>query len=193
MILSKRQEQILQVSIKIIATQGIQNFTTKNLAKEIGISEPALYRHYRNKLAIMKGIIRYFRITMKPAFQQVEIAEKSLEKLESFFLNHLQIFNQNPHIAKVIFSEANFQNEEELINMMNSIMNQSQQKIREMIGQGQKSGEISKAVNSLNLSRIIIGTLRFLIIQWTMSGLVFDLEAEGNALWQDLKNLIMDK
>ncbi|MFO7895770.1 MAG: TetR/AcrR family transcriptional regulator [Candidatus Cloacimonadales bacterium] len=193
MILSKRQEQILQVSIKIIATQGIQNFTTKNLAKEIGISEPALYRHYRNKLAIMKGVIRYFRITMKPAFQQVETAEKSLEKLESFFLNHLQIFNQNPHIAKVIFSEANFQNEEELINMMNSIMNQSQQKIREMIGQGQQSGEISKAVNSLNLSRIIIGTLRFLIIQWTMSGLVFDLEAEGNALWQDIKNLIMDK
>ena len=42
--LSERQEQIIEESIKLIDNKGIQGFTIKNLSKEIGISEPGIYK-----------------------------------------------------------------------------------------------------------------------------------------------------
>jgi len=188
---SKRQHQIIETAIKIIARKGIQNLTTKNLAKEIGISEPALYRHFNNKLELLKGIIKYFRIFMNPAFGKMEEAETPIQKIEEFFIAHLKIFNHNCDLAKVIFSEANFQNEEILINSMNAIMNKSQQKLIAIIAKGQELNEIQGGISSLNISRIIIGSIRFMVIQWTMSGMIFDLETEGKQFWSDLRKMIV--
>lgn len=100
--------------------------------------------------------------------------------------------NNNYNFAKVIFSESNFQNDETLINSINIMMNKSQQKIKSVILQGQAINEIHSEQNALNISRIIIGSLRFLVIQWTMSGMVFDLEGEGLQLWNDIKKLIVN-
>ncbi len=44
-----RQKQIIQESIQLIADKGIQGLTIKNISKSIGISEPAIYRHFDNK------------------------------------------------------------------------------------------------------------------------------------------------
>ena len=44
--LTKRQKEIINTSSDLIATGGIQNFTMKSLSKDIGISEPAIYRHF---------------------------------------------------------------------------------------------------------------------------------------------------
>jgi len=191
-VFSKRQQQIIETAIKLIAEKGIQNLTIKNISKEIGITEPALYRHFDNKLEILKGIIQYFSIIMKPAFESMQKENQPIQQIENFFFSHLRILNNNYNFAKVIFSESNFQNDETLINSINIMMNKSQQKIKSVILQGQAINEIHSEQNALNISRIIIGSLRFLVIQWTMSGMVFDLEGEGLQLWNDIKKLIVN-
>ena len=44
--LSKRQKEIIGAAISLIAQNGIEGLTTKALAAAVGISEPALYRHF---------------------------------------------------------------------------------------------------------------------------------------------------
>ena len=91
---TERQQQIVEIAIKLIADKGIQNLTTKNLAKEIGISEPAIYRHFSSKLEILKAVITNFQIKMKPA----------LEKYFEDFLNACtqlyqdRIEDENPYL-----------------------------------------------------------------------------------------------
>ncbi len=86
---TERQQQIVEIAIKLIADKGIQNLTTKNLAKEIGISEPAIYRHFSNKLEILKAVITNFQIKMKPALEKLKKSLNSLNKIENFILEHL--------------------------------------------------------------------------------------------------------
>ena len=43
---SDRQIEIMEAATARIDTYGIQNLTIKNLAADIGLSEPALYRHF---------------------------------------------------------------------------------------------------------------------------------------------------
>ena len=187
---SERQEQIIETAIKIIAEKGIQNLTTKNLAKEIGISEPALYRHFDNKLEILKAVIVYFQSKMKPAIGQLNNSTDTLSKIESFILEHLKIISNNPNFAKVIFSEANFQNEDELISKMNNLMNQSHKILESVVQLGQSNNEIRNDIGSLSIVRMIIGSLRLIVSQWSMSGMIFNLETEGKQFCEDIKRLI---
>ncbi len=62
--LSKRQEQIIEESVRIIDEKGIQGFTIKNLSKAIGISEPAIYRHFESKFQIFVEILDGFKNKM---------------------------------------------------------------------------------------------------------------------------------
>jgi len=188
---SDRQQQIVETAIKLIADKGIQNLTTKNLAKEIGISEPALYRHFSNKLEILKAVITNFQIKMKPALEKLKESISSIDKIKSFILEHLKIISQNPDFAKVIFSEANFQNEENLILKMNNMMNQSHKILETVVQFGQSNNEIRNDVSSLSIVRIIIGSMRLLVTQWSMSGMIFNLETEGKQFCDDMKKLIV--
>lgn len=188
---SERQQQIIEAAIKLIAEKGIQNLTTKNLSEEIGITEPALYRHFDNKLEILKAAIEYFQIKMQPAIKKLNRSINSLNKIESFILEHLKIISQNPNFAKVIFSEANFQNDENLILKMNNMMNQSHKILDAIIQSGQKKGEIRADVTSLSIVRMIIGSMRLLVTHWSMSGMIFNLVTEGKQLCADMKKLII--
>ena len=188
---SDRQQQIVETAIKLIADKGIQNLTTKNLAKEIGISEPALYRHFSNKLEILKAVITNFQIKIKPALEKLKESISSIDKIKSFILEHLKIISQNPDFAKVIFSEANFQNEENLILKMNNMMNQSHKILETVVQFGQSNNEIRNDVSSLSIVRIIIGSMRLLVTQWSMSGMIFNLETEGKQFCDDMKKLIV--
>ena len=190
---TERQQQIVETAIKLIADKGIQNLTTKNIAAEIGISEPAIYKHFSSKLEILKAVITNFQIKMQPASEKLNEFLNSISKIESFMLEHLKIINLNPDFAKVIFSEANFQNEENLILKMNNMMNQSHNILETIVQSGQKKDEIRSDINSLSIVRMIIGSMRLLVTQWSMSGMIFNLETEGKQLCNDLKKLIVAK
>ena len=190
---TERQQQIVETAIKLIADKGIQNLTTKNIAFEIGISEPAIYRHFSSKLEILKAVITNFQIKMQPASEKLKEFLNSISKIESFILEHLKIINLNPDFAKVIFSEANFQNEENLILKMNNMMNQSHKILETIVQSGQKKDEIRSDIGSLSIVRMIIGSMRLLVTQWSMSGMIFNLETEGKQLCEDIKKLIIAK
>ena len=190
--LTERQKQIIEVAIKLIAEHGIQHLTIKNIAEKIGVSEPALYRHFKNKFDILKAVIEYFKIKMQPAFEKLEEADGSLKGIENFILEHFEIFNLNHDLARVIFSESNFQNEEKLIIQLNRMMNYSRRILEDAINSGQISGEIRVDIDASSIVRIIIGSMRLLVTQWSMSDMVFDLKSEGKKLCRDLIVLIKE-
>ena len=60
MSLTKRQSEIIDAALKLTAEGGIQNLTIKNLGNALGITEPAIYRHFRSKSEIVRTMIGRF-------------------------------------------------------------------------------------------------------------------------------------
>lgn len=48
--LTKRQTEIIEAAINLIAASGIQNLTVKYLADHLGITEPAIYRQFQKQI-----------------------------------------------------------------------------------------------------------------------------------------------
>ena len=57
MIFTKRQIEVIDASKDLIGEKGVQNLTIKNLAKKMSFTEPALYRHFKDKTQILTGLL----------------------------------------------------------------------------------------------------------------------------------------
>lgn len=53
----KTEEKILLVALELFSKQGYSGVSVRDIAKEIGISQSALYKHYKNKEDILNKII----------------------------------------------------------------------------------------------------------------------------------------
>jgi len=110
---TERQTQIIEASIEIISQKGIQGLTIKNLSKKIGISEPAIYRHFDSKTEILLTLLNNFKemATFLGGLMK-ENGGSAAEKIEFMFSRIIAIFTETPSLISVIFSEEIFKNEE---------------------------------------------------------------------------------
>jgi len=188
---SKRQLQIIETSIEIIANRGIQGFTIKNLSKAIGISEPAIYRHFENKTEILVAILNTFKeMGEMMSMMVVNNTDTAIEKIEFMFSKMLEIFAEQPAFISVIFSEEIFKNEEVLKNKIVDIMNLHQTNIENIVELGQKDKNIRPDVDKTSMALIFMGALRLLVKRWELNNQNFDLKQEGKRLINAFKLMV---
>lgn len=192
-IFSNRQKQIIDVCIKLIAEGGIQNLTTKHIAEQVGVSEPALYRHFESKLAILKAILDEFKYTSKKELLRINKSnENNLEKIKKIFLQRVETFSKQPELSNVIFSEEIFQNEIVLSEAVLQIMNIHQQAILKLIQEAQEKKLVKSEIPAEHLCIFIMGSLRLLITRWRLMKFSFSLEKKAQELWNSIELIIKE-
>lgn len=83
---TKRQQEIIDISIALIADKGIQSLTIKNISQCLGISEPAIYRHFASKFEIQMAVLESFERIAADVLDSEEINKlSSLNKIEFFY------------------------------------------------------------------------------------------------------------
>lgn len=190
--LSNRQLEIIQAATKLIGEKGIQNLTTKNLAAEIGFSEAALYRHFKNKNIIIGSILEYYKDEIKDVMSDIVKKNNSgIEKLKNVIEFLFNRFLKNPAIVMIVFAETSFQNEVQLSDQVHSILKQKKKIFEDVILIGQKDGSIRNDIQKEQLATIFMGSLRLTVLRWRLTNLSFDLKKEGKALWLALEKIFM--
>jgi AcrR family transcriptional regulator len=189
--ITERQQQIINVSLELIAESGIQSLTIKNLAKKIGFAESAIYRHYENKIQILLAILDFFRQNTAMFFiNQLNSNANALQKIETLFQNHFAKFTASPSLVAVIFSEEIFRNEKELSEKVTEIMNGNTANLKAIIEAGQNAGELRADIEAAHLAVIILGSLRMFVKKWQMSNYNFSLIEKGAEFTNSIKELI---
>ncbi len=189
--LSERQQQIIDESIKIIDKKGIQGLTIKNLSKAIGISEPGIYRHFESKTEILINILNNFKEMALGLSGIIETYNVSaIEKMRFMFSKLFEMFSENPSIVSVIFSEEIFKNEEILKNKIAEILNLNTQTIEKIIAKGQAEKNVREDIDEENLALLAMGSIRLLVKKWDLNNHNFDLSAEGEKLINVLSKVL---
>ena len=188
MIFTTRQIEIINASKELIGEKGIQNLTIKNLAKKMSFSEPALYRHFKDKTQILKAVLLFNREKVVSKIKNILRSDistlKKFEKILEYKFTHIE---KNPALIMVIFSETSFQYCSVLSKVVSKIMQQRSLSIILLIKEGQSKKEIRSDISSEQLATIMMGGIRKTILDWKLSGFKADLRLEGKKLWKTLK------
>ncbi len=189
--LSERQQQIIEESIKIIDEKGIQGLTIKNLSKAIGISEPGIYRHFESKTEILLSILNNFKeLAEMLSGLMKDFDGTAIEKIEFMFSRMLELFSATPSMVSVIFSEEIFKNEELLKLKITEVLNKHATTIEQIIAKGQEENDVRKDIEIKTLALMIMGSLRLLVKRWDLNNHNFNLNKEGSELIKGLDKIL---
>lgn len=185
--LTPRQEEIIEKSILIIDEKGIQGLTIKNLSKSIGISEPAIYRHFDSKFDILCAILTGFKEQIRQN-EQMLAQDKSdpLVKMRQFYMQVLNRFVRRPSLVSVIFSEEIFQNEARLAEKVKEIQIMNEEIVMNLLENLKQTKQIPENIDAEIFSLMFLGSMRQLVRRWKFSDQNFDLVEKGNLLFNTL-------
>lgn len=188
---SARQIQILNESVQIIHTKGIQGLTIKNIALATEVTEAAIYRHFKSKDEILSVILDVFQLNLNNMLQLIIVSDlPALEKLETVLNQIIDRFCANPAIVSVIFSDEIFVNKEDLHNKIIQIIQQNNECFFAIAVEGQKSNEIRNDITAEELAIIIMGSFRMVVKNWQLSNQSYSLKNRGKDFFKSLFKLI---
>ena len=195
--LTDRQKNIIDAATKLVSERGIQELTLKNLAARVGVSEPALYRHFASKADILKGVLDLFEDQIHSAIlPATEISAKQDSDagagatLGHFVSGIAAILIHRPELAALLFSEEVFWNEPELSGRMHALMTRTLHRISALIASGMSSGEFRPDIDPASLSTALIGGIRLLCTIWRLGSFSSDLAQDIDKLWGTLRTSI---
>ncbi len=188
---TNRQIEIIEAATKLIGEKGVSGLTTKNLAKEMKFSEPALYRHFKNKEEILKSVLFYYREDVKNFIAPILVGKTTgIEKIEQLFKYLFSHFKENPAIVLVIFSETSFQHNKLLSKTVLEIMGQKKIMMETILEFGQMDGSVRKDIPKNHLATIIMGSMRLSILNWRLNDFAHDLDDIRVELWRAIEKIL---
>lgn len=188
---TNRQRDIIEAAILIISRKGFKKLTIKNLAVRIGLSEAALYRHFDSKKDLLVSMLNYFAEISGKVIEDIRCAGlEPISCIERFVMSRFELFQQNPDLGNVLFSEEMFRNDPDLMEHMHKIMHNHKEAVARYITSAQENGEIPGDIDPIQLFRVITGSMRFLVTQWNLTGHAFNLVDEGKSLMITINKLI---
>lgn len=102
-----RRQQILESLAKMLEESPGARITTASLAKKVGVSEAALYRHFPSKTKMFEGLIEFIEETI---FNNISTIHKSdadaISQCEQILLLLLVFCERNPGITRILTGDA---------------------------------------------------------------------------------------
>ena len=189
-VLTDRQNEIIETAIRIISRKGIQEFTIRNLSRELGISEPAIYRHFESKTDILSALLEFLHSDTIAIFDQVSGDGPALTQLEQYFSLLFLRLQQRPAVAAVVFSDEVFMNEERLAATVRALVELTIDNTTRLLTRAKENAEIPTDIDAYDLATLLSGGVRLLVRRWHMASGSWNLCEQGQRLIRTFVKLI---
>jgi AcrR family transcriptional regulator len=191
--ITPRQTEIIEAAGKILTSSGVSGLTIKNLAKEMGFSESAIYRHFKSKEEIIVAMLNYLADDIDKRLSDLNKPVEPDEQFKSLFREQFRFFSLNPHFVVAVFSDG-LMEESQLINTnILKLMNVKIKHLMPIIMEGQQTGSFTNAITTDELMHIIMGTFKLQMFKWRIANFEFDIKRNGENMIQSLLTLIKTK
>lgn len=190
-VISDRQFELIQAAGKILSVSGVGGLTIKNLAKEMGFAESAVYRHFDSKDAIVVAMLEYLAENMDTRLNNAISSQKNpRENIEAIFRSHLGYFSENPHFVVAVFSDGLLEASKKINDAILRIMQLNMKHLLPIVGQGQQQGFFIDTIPSGQLVHIMMGAFRLQMFKWRIANFQTDLLMDGENLLSNILKIM---
>ena len=168
--LTKRQKEIVEKAIEIIVNEGFHGLTIKNLAEKMNFSEPALYRHFRDKKQIFLSVISTIGEKMLDITNEID---KNLD-VETFFYSLTEYLTaylcRVKGITVLIMFESSVEKDSDVREAMFSLYKKMLKFVSGVLSEKKAKGEVKPNLDSEIAAQVYLGIIQSMVLKYHLSG-----------------------
>lgn len=145
---SERQAQIVDAILRLVATFGVQGTTTARIAATVGVSEPALYRHFANRKEMLVAALEvvFDRVLEAVTFSQEGNALERLRRIGEYHTDTLS--SDTPWFVSPLFDFVVAPAQEGLRDHVRTLSLRTAGAVASVIEEGKAEGSIRADVDA---------------------------------------------
>jgi len=189
-----RQQQIVDAARKLIVKYGSEHVTIRKIAKEVGVTEGAIYRHFPSKKSIMSLMADHIADNLLGDISKAkDMASTRLETLDLTMKNHLSAIEQRRGLSFRVIAEIITQGDKQLNKKVAETIDNYIDALRDLLAQGVASREIREGVDLHRAAQLLFGMIQGLVTIWTLNDRNFNLVERYQELWKLFLCVITEK
>ncbi len=166
-----RRQQILEALAHELEVNPGERITTAGLARAVGVSEAALYRHFPSKAKMFEGLIEFIEDSIFTRINRIlkdqPTATKRIENILSLLLGFAE---KNPGLSRILSGEVLTGETERLRQRVNQFFERLETQLKQVLREGEMNSELSLATSVKAHANLFMAVVEGQVVQYVRSG-----------------------
>ena len=172
-----RQAGLVEAALLLAAQRSPSDITTADLARAVGITQGAVFRHFASKEAIWLAALDWTAATLMTRLQAAADAElaaaqgdASLAALRAVFIAHVDFIVAHPGVPRVVFQELQHAHDTPLKLRVRGLLRQYRTLLTGLLQRAQAQGLLAPGTDLAAATVLFVGSVQGLLMQALISG-----------------------
>lgn len=187
-----RRDQILQALAHMLESNPGGRITTASLAKEVGVSEAALYRHFPSKAKMFEGLIAFIEDTLFSRISMIlkdtQTAEQRCERTLGLLLTFAE---KNPGMCRLLSGDALAGETERLRKRIDQVFDRVEVQFKQILREAElREGLLPQQVPT-SLANLLTAVIEGRIRQYVRTEFAVKPTDHWQAQWASLSQILL--
>ena len=189
-----RQASLVEAALKLAAQRSPADISTGDLARAVGISQGAVFRHFASKEALWLAVLDWVTDTLMarlqaaaqdaqqapspasqhpttdPTWPALDATPPALAALRAVFLAHVGFVVEQPGVPRVVFQELQRPGDTALKIRVRVLLARYRQLLMQLLQQAQQEQGLAQGTDLQAAAVMFIGSVQGLVMQALISG-----------------------
>lgn len=175
-----RKVEIVEAALRLADELGPDRLTTEAIAGAVGLTQPAIFRHFPTKQDLWAAVGARIGALMGERWAGISATDGGpTDRIQALVQAQLRLIQSTPAIPAILFSRELHVENEELRRAFRALMGRFHRLIESLVAEACERGELCPDLDPEDVAFLVIGLLQGLAVRWSISGRSFDLCQEG--------------
>lgn len=181
-----RQQQIIEAAAKLIFKYGSEHLTVKRIAAEVGISEAAIYRHFKSKKSILSFLLTHIEESLLGDISPETTGTEplTLNTIENIIRNHFSAIGMRKGISFQVVAEVISLGDRKLNKQASQTIDKYISRLKELLTDGVRDGAVRQDIDLEASATLLFALIQGLVNIWSLSDGNFNLIEKYTSLWK---------
>jgi TetR/AcrR family transcriptional regulator len=146
----ERRQIILETLAQMLEKNQGEHITTAQLARAVGVSEAALYRHFPSKARMFEGLLEFIEETLFTRINRILAEESRAEaRIQNILFLLLGFSDKNPGMARLLYGDVLVGETERLRRRVAQIYERIETQMKQILREAEVNENLRVPVNDV--------------------------------------------
>ncbi|MEO1140221.1 MAG: TetR/AcrR family transcriptional regulator [Pseudomonadota bacterium] len=179
----ERKTEIVDAALRLADELGPDRLTTQSVAEAVGLTQPAIFRHFSTKQELWLAVATTISERLKKAWTDAhKSSDDPIVRIEALVMAQLHQIEAMPAIPSILFSHELQAENDDLRQAVHKLVTELVANLISELASGQEAGSVDPNLQPEDGALLLVSLIQGLAIRWTLTQRGFSLQDEGSRL-----------